>query len=83
MARKRVLVLSSNGPVEHITHPEAFSLVQKQQAEWVQKYSIISLIDKRVAPRGVNRTHFDDVWKINHSAGVPVWQVRRGALAGN
>jgi len=82
MARKRVLVLSSDGPPEHLTHREAFALVQEQQAEWVKEYSIIALTDKRIVPRGVNHSHFDDVWDIFRSDGTPVWQVRRGALAG-
>ena len=82
MARKRVLKYSSNLPIEHITHREAFDLVTQQKAEWIEKYTCISMIDEKVVPRGINQTHFDDVWHLQPSANVPVWQVREGALAG-
>lgn len=82
MARKRVLKYSPDLPIEHITHREAFDLVQQQKAEWVEKYRCISMFDEKVIPRGVNRTHFDDVWHLQQSIDVPVWQVRKGALAG-
>ena len=83
MARKRVQVIYPDRPPEHITHREAFNLVRDEQAEWEEKYRRIRLVDRRVAPRGMNRSNFDDVWNIQPSGGViPVWQVRRDALRG-
>lgn len=78
MSRKRVIVQRPDESFSHhITHPEAFALVDKEKkAEWVEKWRIVRLFDARVVARGKNATHFDDVWCLKDSGGIPVWQMR-------
>jgi hypothetical protein len=81
MSRNRVTVQRSDESISHhITHHEAYLMVDKdKKAEWVEKWRVIRLLDKRIVSRGKNDTHFDDVWRLKVSGGVggiPVLQMR-------
>jgi len=84
--RRNVEVILPNGNSSYrTTNSRAFSIVQQGDGFWVNEAHMgvqLYLKPELVKPRGMNNSHFYDVWDIFPSDGIPMWQVRRGALAG-